>query len=154
MSKKVFNFGKIDFNQTGKKINLAEVEVEFDGTRFSASGSVWNSKQTDIISGGQNLDEMYQHLKDNKTFLMIYSLWKQYHRNDMKPGTPKQMAFLSTIKRPSNAEFYTWECEQLEKVNLLIDDLDGKPYKYGTAWLTSEIPSYAKEDINKLLGVA
>lgn len=154
MTKKIFNFGKIDFNQTGKKINLAEVEVKFDGTRFSASGSVWNSKQTDIISGGQNLDEMYQHLKDNKTFLMIYSLWKQYHLNDMKPGTPKQMAFLSTIKRPSNAEFYTWECEQLEKVNLLIDDLDGKPYKYGTAWLTSEIPLYAKEDINKLLEVA
>ena len=154
MTKKIFNFGKIDFNQTGKKINLAEVEVKFDGTRFSASGSVWNSKQTDIISGGQNLDDMYQHLKNNKTFLMIYSLWKQYHLNDMTPGTPKQMAFLSTIKRPCNAEFYTWECDQLEKVNLLIDDIDGKPYKYGTAWLTSEIPSYAKEDINKLLEVA
>jgi hypothetical protein len=152
--KRIFNFGKIDYNQTGKKINLATVEVNFDGTRFSASGNVWNSKQTDCISCGQNLDDMKEHLKDNKTFLMIYSLWKQYHLNDMKPGTPKQMAFLSTIQRPRNADFYTWECEQLKKVDLLIDDLDGKPYKYGTAWLTSEIPSFAKEQINKLLEVA
>lgn len=151
MTKKTFKFRKIDFNGTGKKINLAEVEVSFDGIKFSASGSVWNSKQTDIISGGQNLDEMYKHLKRNKTFLIIYSLWKQYHLNDLTPGTPKQMAFLSTIQRPNNAEFYTWECEQLEKVDLLIDDLDGKPYKYGTKWLTSDIPAYAKEDINKLL---
>ena len=45
-------------------------------------------------------------------------------------------------------------CEQLKKVDLLIDDLDGKPYKYGTAWLTNEIPSFAKEQINKLLEVA
>ena len=48
--KRIFNFGKIDYNQTGKKINLATVEVNFDGTRFSASGNVWNSKQTDCIS--------------------------------------------------------------------------------------------------------
>jgi hypothetical protein len=154
MTKKTFKFGKIDYNGTGRKINAVTVEVKYDGEKFSASGNIWNSKKTDILCGGQCLDEMYQHLKNNKTFLMIYSLWKQYHLNDMTPGTPKQMAFLSTIKRPCNAEFYTWECEQLEKVNLLIDNLDGKPYKYGTAWLTSEIPSYAKEDINKLLKVA
>jgi hypothetical protein len=154
MTKKTFKFGKIDHNGTGRKINLAEVEVNFDGLKLSVCGGVWNSKQTDFISCGQNLDEMYKHLKSNKTFLMIYSLWKKYHLNDMTPGTPKQMAFLSTIQKPSNAEFYKWECEQLEKVDLLIDDLNGEPYKYGTKWLISEIPSFAKEQIVKLLEVA
>lgn len=151
---KTFNFGKIDYNNVGRKINLATIEVRFDGKRFSACGNVWNSKQTDCISCGQNLDDLYSYLNNNGLFLKIYSLWKQYHLNDLMPGTPKQMAFLSNIKKPSNAEFYTWECEQLKKVDLLFDNLDGKPYKYGTAWLTNEIPNDIKDDINKLLEVA
>ena len=151
---KTFNFGKIDYNNIGRKINLVTIEVKFDGERFSACGNVWNNKQTDIISGGQNLDDLYNYFNNNGLFLKIYSLWKQYHLNDLTPGTPKQMAFLSTIQKPINAEFYTWECEQLEKVDLLIDDLNGKPYKYGTSWLTNTIPCDVKNDINKLLEVA
>ena len=149
--KKTFNFGKIAYDGSGRKNNLVTIEVSFNGTRFSASGNIWNRLQTDIISGGQNLDELYEYLKDDGLFLKIYSIWKQYHLNDMTPGTPKQMAFLSTIKKPSNAEFYSWECEQLEKVDLLYDSLNGEPYKYGSLWLTNEIPGYIKEDINALL---
>ena len=151
--KKTFNFGKIAFdgNKAGNKNNLVTIEVSFDGTRFSASGNVWNRLQTDIISGGQNLDELYGYLKDDGLFLKIYSIWKQYHLNDMTPGTPKQMAFLSTIKRPSNAEFYVWEFEQLKKVDLLYDNWNGKPYLYGSGWITNKIPGYIKEDINALL---
>tara|TARA_R110000796_G_scaffold4676_1_gene17951 strand:- start:251 stop:712 length:462 start_codon:yes stop_codon:yes gene_type:complete len=151
---KTFNFGKIDYNNKGRKINLVTLEVKFDGERFAVCGNVWNNKQTDIISGGQNLDDLYNYFNNNGLFLKIYSLWKQYHLNDLTPGTPKQMAFLSTLQKPINAEFYTWECEQLEKVDLLIDDLNGKPYKYGTLWLTNEIPCDVKGDINKLLEVA
>ena len=153
---KTFDFGKIDYNQTGKKINLVTIEITFNGTKFTASGNVWNSKRTDLISCGQNLDELYDYFYENSLFLKIYSLWKQYHLNDLTPGTPKQMAFLDSIKdkKPFKAEFYTWECEQLEKVNLLTDNLEGNPYKYGTAWLVNEIPSDIKEDINKLMEVA
>ena len=90
--KKTFNFGKIAYDESGRKDNLVTIEISFDDTRFSASGNVWNRLQTDIISGGQNLDELYEYLKDDGLFLKIYSIWKQYHLNDMTPGTPKQMA--------------------------------------------------------------
>ena len=151
---KTFNFGKIDYNNTGRKVNLVTINVDFDGNRFSASGKVWNSKQTDCLSYGQNLDSLYDYFNNNGLFLKIYSLWKQYHLNHMMSGTPKQIAFLKSLKKPNNAEFYTWECEQLKKVGLFFDDLDGKPYQYGTGWLTNEIPNDVKEDINKLLEVA
>ena len=70
---KTFNFGKIDYNQTGKKINLVTIEITFNGTKFTASGNVWNSKQTDLISCGQNLDELYNYFDKNSLFLKIYS---------------------------------------------------------------------------------
>lgn len=149
--KRIFDFGKIAYDGSGKKNNLVTVEVSFDGTRFSASGKIWNRLQTDIISGGQNLDELYEYFKNDGLFLKIYSIWKQYHLNDCTPGTPKQMAFLSTIKRPSNAEFYVWEYEQLKKVDLLYDNWNGKPYLYGSGWIINKIPSYIKKDINTLL---
>ena len=71
---KTFDFGKIDLNGCGRKINKVEVEVELtnDG-RFTASASVWNSKHTDIECGGQCLDELVQFLKSNETFMKIYN---------------------------------------------------------------------------------
>ena len=147
MTKHIFKFGKIDYNGTGRKVNAVTVEVGYDGERFSASGNIWNSKKTDILCGGQCLDEINKHLFPNGIFKKIYSIWKDYHLNDCTPGTPKQMAYLKTLNRPSDAEFYTWECEQLEKANLLIDDHNGEAYKYGTKWLTTPLPKSVKKSL-------
>ena len=148
---KTFNFGKVDFNNCGRKINLITVEVEYNDGRFSVSGNVWNSKETDVISGGQNLDELLKFLNNNDTFVEIYLLWKQYHLNDLNAGTPLQTAYLKGLNKPKNADFYTWECKQLEKVNLLWDKWGGKPYKYGTKWLKIDIPQNVDNTINNLL---
>ena len=87
---RTFNFGKIDYYGRGRKINLVEVEVKLsnDGV-FTASATIWNSKHTDCVCGGQCLDEVAKYVKSDK-FKKIYRLWKQYHLNDMHAGTEKQ----------------------------------------------------------------
>jgi hypothetical protein len=64
------------------------------------------------------------------------------------------MAYLKSLSKPSDAEFYTWECEQLKKVNLLIDESflhNGKPYEYGSAWLKTEIPENVQQEIFSII---
>ena len=152
--KKIIQFGKVDYLNNGKKNCLVEVEINFNGITFTSSGTIWNHLKTDCYSGGQNLDTIKKFLPNNKLFNKIYNIWKKYHLNDMTAGSPKQVEYLKSIQKPEDAEFYTWECEQLEKVNLLHDKsylYNGKPYKYGTAWLTTEIPTKIKQEINNLI---
>ena len=88
--RKTFNFGKIAY-YSNRKENLVTVEIELkekeNGEKvFTACGDIWNRLHTDIISGGQNLDEIAKTpVGNNKIFKEIYRLWKLYHLNDMHP---------------------------------------------------------------------
>ena len=85
--KKTFKFGK--FAVANEKIKNNEITITIElkdsekGKTFSACGYVWNSKHTDIIMGGQCIDDLEQYLKNNKTYLTILELWQKYHLNDM-----------------------------------------------------------------------
>ena len=85
--RKVFNFGKKAVSNSKIKNNLITIEVELrdtdKGLEFSACGNVWNSKHTDIIMGGQCIDDLEQYLKGNKTYKTILEMWKKYHLNGM-----------------------------------------------------------------------
>jgi len=149
--KKVFNFGKIDFNGCGRRINLVTVEVNLkedkDGKPvFTASGDVWNSRHTDIIMGGQCLDDLEEFSKDfqnneKNIFGEILDLWHKWHLNDLTPGTPEQMACIKEHKDEIDESlgFYEKEKALLEKYNLECVEWNGKPYHYGTAWITRDI---------------
>lgn len=93
--KRKFNFGKIDYFNCGKANNLVEVDIEYkedrDKKRFSASARVWNSCHSDIVAGGQCLDDIAPYI-DNPTFREILRLWKLYHLNDMHPECHHQNA--------------------------------------------------------------
>ena len=152
--RKTFNFGKIAFYGR-RKINEVTVDVRLEdkgkGPVFSACADVWNARRTDIVMGGQCLDELskYKYLGGNELFRRICRLWKKHHLNDMHAGTPEQEKWL--------AEHRTWrgdyekDCECLEKAGLLTVDLDGEPYKYGTAWLYRPIPEEDLAEIKELL---
>ena len=146
--KKTFNFGKITY-YSKRKINDVIVEIELkyseDKQVFTASGSIWNSKHTDILSGGQNLHEISKYVK-NPTFIKIYRLWKLYHLNDMHAGTVKQEEFLNQHFK-DRYHSYEESIEVLQKVNLLIDD----GYRYGSSWLYRPIPKNDLEEIKELL---
>lgn len=94
--KKTFDFGKIDYNGTGRKNCAVTVEVELrqkeDGREvLSICGNIWNTRHTDIYCGGQCLDTIARYVK-TPLFKELYRFWKLYHLNDMHPECEHQAA--------------------------------------------------------------
>lgn len=155
--KKVFNFGKIAYYGS-RKINLVTVEVGLkndDNGRpvFTASANVWNNLHTGIVAGGQCLDDLAPYFKGNKLYNTILGLWERNPLNDLNPGTPEQMACIEAHRNEINEAdgWYIKELNLLKKYGLDIVEYNGKPYKYGTAWIYREIPTEDLEAIKNLL---
>ena len=148
--KKTLNFGKIDWNGTGRKINLVTVEINLketkNGPAFSASANVWNSKDSDIICGGQCLDSLVPFFKNNAVYMTIFSMWKKYHLNDMHPGTPAQEKALNEAGLTEFATNYTDCCEYLKKIGLFNDN----GTNFGETWVYWPIPEEDLEIIKSL----
>ena len=95
--------------------------------------------------------QLHRELKDFNAFAngwnqgkvnRFVSVWRKWHLNDMIAGSPAQMEYLES-RRATNALEHAVICEELE-ANDLQPDMhyfhDGKPYRYGTAWLKKEVP--------------
>ena len=189
ISRKI-NFGKIDAEGRGRKINSVDLEIELrnadtDKPEFSVCGDVWNSRHTDIVQGGQCIDSIDKFFKHDRLYKLIENLWKKYHLNSMHAGTVEQENCLKdfasekeTIKNElrnnawnkakiefnysenyfkewqnwnsSKWDSYTVDCELLKRHGLYEVEVDGKPYKYGHAWLYRAIP---ENDMNKIRAI-
>ncbi len=67
----------------------------------------------------------------------LWAIWKRWHLNDMKAGTPAQQAHLDTLTFPGYpTSYYVWAVEELAKVGLRRDN----GYEYGSKWLREEVP--------------
>lgn len=154
--KEVFTFGKIACRNPKIKNNAVTVEVEWKPNSkgrmvFSACGYVWNNLHTDIIMGGQCLDELmeYPSLRNNATFKEIYRLWKNYHLNDMHAGTALQESAIKSHfgDKPHG---YKENCEFLKEVGLyeVRHPETGEPYQYGHGWIYKVVPP---EDVQKIV---
>ena len=143
--KRTITFGKIAY-QTKRKTNEVTVELELceteEGPEFSASCDVWNSRHTDIIMGGQCLDDIQPYMRGKPLFAEIVELWKKHHLNGMNPGTPKQMQCIKDHKDEINENdgWYIKELNLLNKYNMDVVEWQGKPHKYGTGWIYRPIP--------------
>ena len=146
-NRKVIELGKIDFNNSGRKINAVDVEIELrdtnKGPELSICGNIWNSRHTDIVRGGQCLDKIAEYIHSAE-FKEIHRLWKNYHLNGMHPGTVRQEAYLKEHKD------YTCDCEILKEAGLYEDEQENG-YKYGHSWLYREIPEEDLRKINEIL---
>ena len=189
ISRKI-NFGKIDAEGRGRKINSVDLEIELrnadtDKPEFSVCGDVWNSRHTDIVQGGQCIDSIDKFFKHDRLYKLIENLWKKYHLNSMHAGTVEQENCLKdfasekeTIRNElrnnawnkakieynysenyfkewqnwhsSEWDSYTVDCELLKRHGLYEVEVDGKPYKYGHAWLYRAIP---ESDMNKIRAI-
>ena len=84
---RTISFGKVDGYHIGKRNCLLTLEIgfrEFSGQEpyFTVCGSLWNNIHTDIIRGGQCMDSLldeYKGLRNNKLYMDILNLWKEYH---------------------------------------------------------------------------
>tara|TARA_Y100001973_G_scaffold74174_1_gene108239 strand:- start:443 stop:1126 length:684 start_codon:yes stop_codon:yes gene_type:complete len=88
--KKTLNIGSVDYENTGQKNNKVTIEIKLKDGNFSACGNVWDKRNYDIISGGQNLEEIGKLFPKNKQVKEIVKVWKKYHLNDMKPNCKHQ----------------------------------------------------------------
>ena len=154
LQKKVreFSFGKIAYT-SHKKINAVTVNISLTETEagpvFAASASIWNSKETDIVCGGQIFEELFPYLKNNITFKIIFCLWSLYHLNDMHAGTEEQENALK--KAGKQFASYSKQIDTLKDLGLDVVSLpDGTLYKYGEKWLYRSIPQEHLADIKGL----
>lgn len=149
---KTFSFPKVAYTST-RRINLPTIEVELinvdtDKPTLSICGYLWNSAHTDIVMGGQCLDELTQFdsMFCNPLFKKLYRLWKAYHLNDMHAGSRSQEDAL--IAEFGRIPDYNKACEYLKSINMYKDEND---YVYGSAWQYREIPKSDLDLIKSLI---
>lgn len=127
--------------------------------KFAVSGSITGDNNRGYISSDQNLDTIAKYveqLEKKDLFLKILGFWKKWHLNEFNAGTDEQEdAIDSYIQEHGIKEelFYSERREILEEKGLLIVDLDGKPYEYGTGWLYRSIDQNDLKEICKLVGI-
>ena len=137
--KTTLNLGKIDYYQTGRKLNLVTIDIELtkkvigetidhqklpntEGYVLSISGNIWNSRKTDVCSGGQNIDKINEIFKKNILVYRLHWLWKHYHLNDMRPNCIHQRT----------GSFHDEE--------IMSQVCKHTGYLYGSKWLFEVIP--------------
>lgn len=110
--RKTFSFGKIDYEGKGIARNIVTVDMEYktdgDKKRFSVSASVWNARRSDILCGGQCLDDIAPYMEGNAVFSEILRLWHLYHLNDMHPECEHQAAAGWRAKASEKVTLYHW----------------------------------------------
>lgn len=155
MKKKIV-VGKVDYENKGTASNSVEIEYSLKDGRFSASGNIWMSSRKDILSGGQNLEEIADMFPDHDLVQRIVKVWKKWHLNDMKAGSPKQEEFLANLNLPNNGNFHETAKAKLKDAGLDPDESFlhyNKPYEYGSAWITIDLPDAVVAEIESWPGV-
>ena len=81
-------------------------ELRDDGGKleFSACGEVWNHLKTDIVRGGQCVDDLAALFPRDKLAQRIRETWEAWHLNGMNAGTPAQSACLARAEAEAVAK--------------------------------------------------
>lgn len=148
MSHAILDLGKVDYHGWhGRKINKITIEITLTDERLSISGAIWNAPATDHISSGQNREEITELFPDDAKVARIVEVWRRWHLNDMRAGTPAQEALLAEHQnewsRYHTESHYDWACGLLKSHGLLRDD----GYKYGSAWLSEPLPAEIRAEV-------
>lgn len=85
----------------------------------------------------------------------LREVWERWHLNDMVAGSPDQEAYLRAhpVEYVYPESHYTKASAALEAVGLNPDPdylHNGKPYRYGHAWLREEVPADVLEFLSGL----
>lgn len=152
--KKTISFGKIDYNNSGRKNCLVTINLELrhtdKGVVFSCCGDIWNPRKSDIYCGGQCLDTIAEYIK-TPMFKEIHRLWKLHHLNNMHAGTVEQEAAIEIWEAQGHKYDYSLVCDLLRDLDLYEVEVDGKPYKYGHGWLYRPIPESDLKRITEII---
>lgn len=144
------------------------IKIDWDGTRLSVTGVEGPKRNGDAFGGCGQIREFDGELRPGWTREMVERLrllWNVWHLNDMKAGCEHQRAAGWDERpidpsKPLNSYGKHFEGQHYASWNMLTwvkpsehpDGLMTVPcpecgYKYGTAWLTMEVPD---EVLNEL----
>lgn len=135
--------GKVDYNNSGRRNCEAVITWELENGRFTMSAEIWNPRHTDIYCGGQCVDTVAAYFPNNAKVQRMLAIWQDWHLNDMMAGSPAQTAWLKANESAHRCD-YVSACTQLTEAGINPDQgylYNGKPYKYGSAWLKRELPA-------------
>lgn len=133
-----------------------ELEIELEERKdgryvFHVRGKTYSPNKRGIMRWCHPSN--YPELKGQPLSSFLVEMEK-YHLNDLCAGTPEQEKCLKEHEEMCRLhevvygdDHYTACCETLKEYGLYEVDLDGKPYKYGHAWLYRPIPD---EDLAKI----
>jgi hypothetical protein len=163
INKAAITLCKVATNGAAKRSNLVTVELELrrlenGKPEFSACGNVWNATKTDIIRGGQCIDElaspayMRQYPKDIRAFVKeLHELWTLHHLNGLHAGTPGQERLVKEhFEKTGEAHEYGKACAYLKKIKKHIVMRNGQKYQYGSGWVSHDIPQTDMKRIERL----
>lgn len=123
--------------------------------QFSVSGTVYNGGGVNVLSSGQNVEEIAERFYRNALVQRIAELWRRWHLNGMRSGTRKQLEYVAFIKsipamNPINKLGhwdYSKECKALMNAGLYEDH----GMRYGHQWLVEQIPSDVVVEIRDII---
>lgn len=96
---KVFSFGKIAYYGK-RRINEVTLEIElrdWNGyPEFTACVSIWNNIHSDVVAGGQMIDDLYNEFarfRGSVLYKTIMQLWEKYHCENVSniPADDKEL---------------------------------------------------------------
>ena len=126
----------------------AEIEWSLENGRFSMSAGIWDRRQRDYVTCGQCVDTVAALFPNDAKAQRMKAIWEEWHLNDMTAGSRAQHAYLKAHPLDPKdynypKSYYTAAVDALKGAGLHPDESyihNGKPYAYGTAWLTRELP--------------
>ena len=156
MTAKIVRIGNIDNTRyslyckiTVKNGNLSITGVEGptkDGDAYGGCGQVinWPWNITRFAPGW-----------DAELVARFRAVWERWHLNDLRAGSPAQMEYLraNPVTADCPESYYEKACEALTAAGLQPDKghlHNGKPYRYGSAWLREQLPRDVMEFLNSL----
>lgn len=124
----------ISFHDTENQ--LVYIKIELENGRFSMSGDC-----------GQSSGQCQDNIKPTKTQKPLIVIWNEHHLNNLHAGTPEQEEALKKCKSHDYKDQVSFlKSKRLYQVTLK----DGTKYKYGTDWLTWELPKDLWSEIEKI----
>jgi len=160
---KVVRLGTVKRWEGGRSMSIY-CEIRFTDDKLSISGVEGPLPSGNCLGACGQID---MHLRSEQASIKLapgwtrgklarfFEVWERWHLNDLRAGTPEQMAELERRKAEytdRSTSHYEWACKVLAEAGLLEvpnpipapqDDVSRewpKMYRYGTAWLREEVP--------------
>lgn len=126
------------------------IKIKWDGRRLSITGVEGPTASGNAAgSSGQVVDslgriENYAPGWDFPLTMKLGGIWRRWHLNDLRAGTPAQEAAIRAHRKQIDTaegrrafDDYRAHRSYLGSIGLLVDD----GYTYGSAWLVEEVPA-------------